>query len=179
MNQQFELLLIEDDPAVGQSLRAGLEWEGFAVTWVKRGQEGVDYARDHHPHDASHTGGGTMEAQVPNANERRRIPMQAIRAVVKQIAAKFQPEKIILFGSHAYGQPRPESDVDLLVVMDTPLRSRQQRLEISRALLPRPFPLDVIIRTPRQLEERIAMGDLFLLEITTQGKVLYEQHRGS
>ena len=50
MDQQFELLLIEDDPAVGQSLRTGLEWEGFAVTWMKRGREGVDYARDHHPH---------------------------------------------------------------------------------------------------------------------------------
>ena len=117
--------------------------------------------------------------KIPNVNERRRIPMRAIRAVVDQIVTKFQPEKIILFGSHAYGQPRPESDVDLLVVMDTPLRSRQQRLEISRALSPRPFPLDVIIRTPRQLEERIAMGDLFLFEITTQGKVLYEQHCGS
>ncbi|HID62920.1 MAG TPA: nucleotidyltransferase domain-containing protein [Anaerolineae bacterium] len=82
------------------------------------------------------------------------------------------------FGSYAYGQPRPESDVDLPVIMDTPLRSRQQRLEISRALPPRPFPLDIIIRTPRQLEERIARGDLFLLGITTKGKVLYERHRG-
>ena len=120
-----------------------------------------------------------MEAtKVPNINERRRIPMRAIRTVVKQIAEKFQPEKIILFGSYAYGKPRPESDVDLLVVMDTPLRSRQQRLEISRALSPRPFPLDIIIRTPKQLEERLSMGDLFLLEIATQGKVLYERHRG-
>ena len=50
MNQQFKLLLIEDDPAVGQSLRTGLEWEGFTVAWMKRGQAGVDYARDHHPH---------------------------------------------------------------------------------------------------------------------------------
>ncbi len=50
MNQQFKLLLIEDDPAVGQSLRTGLEREGFAVTWVERGREGVDYARDRHPH---------------------------------------------------------------------------------------------------------------------------------
>ena len=116
-----------------------------------------------------------MEAtRVPNVNERQRIPMRAIRVVVEQIADKFQPEKIILFGSYAYGQPRPESDVDLLVIMNTPLRSRQQRLEISRALSPRPFPLDIIIRTPEQLEERIAMGDLFLLEITTKGKVLYE-----
>ena len=116
--------------------------------------------------------------RVPIINEQRCIPMQTIRTVVKQIADQFQPEKIILFGSYAYGQPKPESDVDLLVVMDTPLRSRQQRLEISRALSPRPFPLDIVIRTPEQLKERVAMGDAFLLEITNRGKVLYEQHRG-
>ncbi len=50
MNQQFRLLLVEDDPAVGQSLRTGLEREGFTITWVERGQEGVDYARDRNPH---------------------------------------------------------------------------------------------------------------------------------
>lgn len=110
-------------------------------------------------------------------NEHRRIPMRAIRVVAQRIAKEFQPEKIILFGSYAYGRPKPESDVDLLVVMDTPLRSRQQRLEISRALSPRPFPLDIIIRTPKQLEDRIAMGDFFLLKVVTRGKVLYEQHR--
>ena len=48
--------------------------------------------------------------------------MRAIRDVVKQIAEQFKPEKIILFGSYAYGKPRPESDVDLLVIMSTPLR---------------------------------------------------------
>jgi predicted nucleotidyltransferase len=105
----------------------------------------------------------------------RRISLHAIRAVAQCIAEHFQPEKIILFGSYAYGHPKPESDVDLLVIMDTSLRSRQQRLEISRALSPRPFPLDVIVRTPQELAERIAMGDLFLREITTRGKVLYER----
>jgi predicted nucleotidyltransferase len=54
---------------------------------------------------------------VSHVNEHQRIPEQAIRAVVKRIAEKFQPEKIILFGSYAYGQPKLESDVDLLVVM--------------------------------------------------------------
>lgn len=115
--------------------------------------------------------------QVSNVNEWRRIPMRAIRAVAKRIAEKFHPEKIILFGSYAYGKPQPESDVDLLVIMDTPLRERQQRLEISRALSPRPFPMDIIIRTPKQLEERLALGDPFLGEITAQGKVIYERSR--
>jgi hypothetical protein len=58
------------------------------------------------------------------------------------------------------------------------LRARQQRLEVSRALSPRPFPLDVIVRTPQELQERIALGDMFLREITIRGKVLYERNRG-
>jgi predicted nucleotidyltransferase len=111
-------------------------------------------------------------------NNHRRIPAREIRAVAKKIAARFQPEKIILFGSYAYGKPKPESDVDLLVVMETALRERQQRLEISRALSPRPFPLDVIVRTPSQIERRLALGDSFIREITDQGKVLFERARG-
>ena len=118
------------------------------------------------------------EAIEPSQNiPPRRISLHTIRAVALRIADRFQPERIILFGSYAYGHPKPESDVDLLVIMDTPLRSRQQRLEISRALSPRPFPLDIIVRTPQELAERIVMGDLFLREITTRGKVLYERNR--
>jgi len=75
-----------------------------------------------------------MPAKIPNVNERRRIPMRAIRAVAKQIADTFHPDKIILFGSYAYGKPRPESDVDLLVIMDTPLRNREQAAQIARAI---------------------------------------------
>jgi predicted nucleotidyltransferase len=118
-----------------------------------------------------------IETDVFTTHKHQHISIQAIDDVARQIAKKFRPEKIILFGSYAYGQPKPESDVDLLVVMDTTLRSREQRLEISRALSPRSFPLDIIIRTPKQLDDRIALGDLFLLEIMTKGKVLYEQHR--
>jgi len=110
--------------------------------------------------------------KVPKVNERRRIPMRAIRAVAKQIAEKFQPEKIILFGSYAYGQPRPESDVDLLVVMETPLRNREQAAQIARAI-DYHFGLDLLVRNPQQLAERLALGDFFLQEIIEGGKVLY------
>jgi predicted nucleotidyltransferase len=58
--------------------------------------------------------------EVPPLKERTRIPMKTIRAIAHHIAEKFNPEKIILFGSHAYGKPTAWSDVDLLVVMDTP-----------------------------------------------------------
>lgn len=118
-----------------------------------------------------------MQIRHTRNKEHRRISAREIAAVARQIAEQFKPEKIILFGSYAYGEPKPESDVDLLVVMNTPLRERQQRLEISRALSPRPFPMDVLVRTPEQLKERIALGDSFLREIATRGKVIYEQPR--
>jgi predicted nucleotidyltransferase len=110
--------------------------------------------------------------RVPNVNERRRIPMEAIHLVAEQIAARFEPEKIILFGSYAHGQPKPESDVDLLVVMETPLRNREQAVQIARAI-DYHFGLDLLVRRPQQLAERLASGDFFLREIVEKGKVLY------
>lgn len=110
--------------------------------------------------------------KVPNVNDRQHIPMQAIQAVVKQIADGFQPEKIILFGSYAYGRPKPESDVDLLVIMDTPLRNREQAAQIARAI-DYHFGLDLLVRNPLQLAKRLALGDFFLQEVIEKGLVLY------
>jgi predicted nucleotidyltransferase len=66
-----------------------------------------------------------MPTKNPNVSERRRIPMRAIRAVAKQIADTFHPDKIILFGSYAYGKPCPESDVDLRFFLARNHHSRQ------------------------------------------------------
>lgn len=103
---------------------------------------------------------------------RRRIPLRAIRDVVKQIVEQFQPEKIILFGSYAYGKPKPESDVDLLVIMSTPLRNHEQAIQIARAI-DYHFGLDLLVRTPQQVAERMKLGDFFMQEIIEGGKVLY------
>lgn len=105
---------------------------------------------------------------------RRRIPMPAIDAVVRQVADKFQPEKVILFGSYAYGSPTPESDVDLLVIMRTSLKHTQQAVRICQAIEYH-FGLDLIVYTPEMLERRLKLGDSFLTEIMSQGKVLYER----
>jgi predicted nucleotidyltransferase len=111
---------------------------------------------------------------VPSIINRRRIPKKAIDDVIRQIAEKFEPEKIILFGSYARGNPRPESDVDLLVVMDTPLREVQQEILIQQSLEMDLFGLDLIVQTPRKLQERVALGDSFLREILRDGIVVYE-----
>jgi predicted nucleotidyltransferase len=101
------------------------------------------------------------------------VPMSAIRRIARQIAERFHPDKIILFGSYAYGTPTPDSDVDLLVIM--PTRNQiGQAVRIDEALEPG-FPMDLIVRTPRVLEQRLRWGDWFLREITERGKMLYEK----
>ena len=111
---------------------------------------------------------------VPSIYERERIPQDAIDDLTRQIVEKFKPEKIILFGSYAQGNPRPESDVDLLVIMETELKESKQAYLIDENLDRDLFGLDIIVRTPKNLSERIALGDTFLEEITTYGQVLYE-----
>jgi predicted nucleotidyltransferase len=100
------------------------------------------------------------------------IPLAAIRRFARRIAERFQPEKIILFGSYAYGHPHAESDVDLLVVMPA-ANEINQAIRIHVAFEP-VFPLDLIVRTPDRLARRLAEGDWFLREIMDKGKVLYE-----
>ena len=98
--------------------------------------------------------------------------MRTILDLSQQIAQAFHP-KIILFGSYADGEPTADSDVDLMVLMNTPLRNRQQAALIARAL-DYHFGLDLLVRTPEQFQERIALGDPFVRRIAQTGKVLYE-----
>lgn len=110
---------------------------------------------------------------VPTVNVRDRIPQEVIDEVVRRIAVQFHPLKIILFGSYAYGSPKPESDLDLLILMETPLREVNQAREIRQFIDPL-FGLDLIVITPQRLAQRLEWGDQFLQEIINQGKVLYE-----
>src|SRR5260370_30853968 len=104
------------------------------------------------------------------------VPMRLIRRFARQVAERFQPEKIILFGSHAYGTPHQDSDVDILVVMEA-RNQLDAAVRISLSIDP-PFPLDIIVRTPKNMKWRLEEGDSFLREIVSKGKVLYEKADG-
>ena len=108
------------------------------------------------------------------AGVRSRVPRRVIDQTVAAIAERFRPQRIVLFGSYAYGQPRPESDVDLLVIMDTPLKEIEQAIQICQAI-EHHFGLDLLVRTPETLERRLALGDPFLREVMRKGTVLYER----
>jgi predicted nucleotidyltransferase len=101
------------------------------------------------------------------------IPIRVIRQFAREVGELFHPEKIILFGSYAYGTPHDDSDVDILVVIPA-RRPLTMAARIENTLDP-PFPLDLIVRTPEEMRWRLREQESFLTEVTTRGKLLYEK----
>jgi predicted nucleotidyltransferase len=101
------------------------------------------------------------------------VTKRQIQGFARRIAARCRPQRIILFGSYAYGQPTADSDVDMLVVMPFRGEGYLKAAEIHLALNPA-FSVDLLVRTPAQLAKRLRLGHFFLLEVTERGIVLYE-----
>lgn len=101
------------------------------------------------------------------------IEQSKILNLVQKIIEDFQPQKIILFGSYAYGQPRDDSDIDLLVILPFTEKKSQKSLEILNKIKPI-FALDLLVRTPSEIQQRLEWGDFLLQEIFEKGKILYE-----
>jgi predicted nucleotidyltransferase len=112
------------------------------------------------------------KAALPRWYRGADVPMRVIRRFARDVAERFQPDKIILFGSYAYGTPHADSDVDILVVM--PARNQlDQAFKIHWTIQP-PFPLHILVRTPANMKWRLAEGESFLTEVVSKGRVLYE-----
>lgn len=102
------------------------------------------------------------------------VSMQDIQRYCDAIAAAFKPQAIILFGSYACGKPTADSDVDVLVVMQKSRRmGRRPSLRI-REKISADFPVDILVREPAFVAERLREGDTFLQQITAKGRVMYE-----
>lgn len=105
------------------------------------------------------------------------ITEEALREMTRRIVEAFEPEKIILFGSYAYGRPEFHSDIDLLVVTNRHRRKsvfERDRL-VATAARPRGVAIDVIVRTPAEVAYRLKIGDPFFREVMNKGLVLYER----
>lgn len=114
-----------------------------------------------------------MEPFSDGVKMEKMVDEKAIQKLADHIAKAFQPEKIILFGSWAYGKPDMSSDIDLLVVMPFEGLGAHKALEIIREVRPQ-LPVDLIVKTPEDICQRLALNDFFLKEIMEKGKVLYE-----
>lgn len=101
---------------------------------------------------------------------------KVILDIVDRIKKNYRPQKIILFGSYAYGQPHRDSDIDMMVVKETPERPLDRRVNVGRIVSDpkRLVPFEVIVLTPQELSDRLNRGDQFIAEIIKNGRVLYE-----
>jgi len=100
---------------------------------------------------------------------------ETLMAAVEKIVASLHPQKIILFGSYAYGHPTPDSDVDLLVIMETTDPPTERFMKVARLLRPRLFPVDILVYTSQEIEEALEHNNIFIREIYTKGITLYER----
>lgn len=99
---------------------------------------------------------------------------------VKKIAETLKPEKIILFGSYTYGNPTPDSDVDLLVIMETDAKQTERYLAVSGVLIPHEFPVDIIVKTPAEIKQALSnKRNFFIRDIVKRGKTLYARRNRS
>jgi predicted nucleotidyltransferase len=98
-----------------------------------------------------------------------------IEEMIRRIAERFQPERIILFGSHARGTAGPDSDVDLLVVMEVAEGKRQQAIEIDMLLADVGLPKDVIVVTPEDVARYRDLVGTIIRPALLEGKVVYER----
>jgi len=104
------------------------------------------------------------------------IARKQIKKYVREVASRFRPQQVILFGSYAYGKPTVDSDVDLLVVMPHKDHPALQAAEIRKTVRAG-FPLDLVVRSPDEVQHRLDMGDPFVREVITKGQSLYEDVR--
>lgn len=100
---------------------------------------------------------------------------QAIQALAQRIVCAYAPERIVLFGSYAYGTPHEDSDVDLLIIKSTDEPPLQRRVAVRRLLrdTTRTTPIELFVLTPAEVRERLVSGDQFIQDILERGEVLY------
>lgn len=98
-----------------------------------------------------------------------------IKTITDKLVSSINPLKIILFGSYAYGTQTPNSDIDICVVMNSTEKPVKRRISRSKLFLNREQPIDLIVYTPEELEQKLSSDDGFVREIVTNGSVLYDR----
>jgi len=98
---------------------------------------------------------------------------EKIQKIADRIVAEYKPEKIILFGSYAWGKPHQDSDLDFLIIKKTNDPILKRMSDVDRLFMRREFAMDFLVYTPKQIEKRKQMEDIFVINVLNKGKVLY------
>lgn len=116
-----------------------------------------------------------MKGSILDKMKKSKDVRTEIKKIARQVVEAYQPEKIILFGSYAYGEPHKDSDIDLLIIKKTSRPFIDRLVQVRKILTDpnRSVPLETIVLTPKELNARLKIGDQFIQEIVTRGEVLY------
>ena len=98
-----------------------------------------------------------------------------IKKIKEKIIQKYRPEKIILFGSYIWGKFALDSDIDFFIIKNTKKRKLDRIYEVDKLLHNRKIPVDVLIYTPKEIKERLELGDFFVEDVIKKGKLIYER----
>lgn len=98
-----------------------------------------------------------------------------ISKIKTKVVQKYQPEKIILFGSYVWGKFTSDSDVDFFIIKNTKKRKLDRMYEVDKLLHSRKIPVDILVYTPKEVKERLELGDYFVEDVIKKGKVIYER----
>jgi uncharacterized protein len=104
----------------------------------------------------------------------RKKALQLLKNAIKKTVRNIAPEKVVLFGSYAYGRPNKDSDIDLLLIVNNTKLTGLKRYAWATEDIEHFLPMDILVKTPMEVEKRISMGDPFYKEIIAKGKVIYE-----
>jgi len=105
----------------------------------------------------------------------KRQTRELIQEIVQKIVAGYAPQKIILFGSYAYGEPREDSDLDFLVIMDTTLPPMERYVRVRQTIGPLDIPVDVFVLTPGEYEESKDVIGGIAYAPAKYGRIIYEK----
>ncbi|NLJ24643.1 MAG: nucleotidyltransferase domain-containing protein [Firmicutes bacterium] len=106
------------------------------------------------------------------------ISEEQIREIVERIVVGVDPDRVILFGSYAYGEPDEDSDLDLLVIKETSIPRYKRGREVRKHLRGMKIPIDIVVYTEDEIQEFYGVKTSFIAQITEEGRVLYERCRG-
>lgn len=108
---------------------------------------------------------------MTDSQDRKKV----IQNILQKLIAEYAPQKVILFGSHVYGSPGPDSDIDFLIIKETTERFIDRWVKVQGILTGthRFLPVETLVLTPGEIENRLAIGDQFIAEILEKGEILY------
>jgi len=116
---------------------------------------------------------------IQTMNQNHTVTGPAMESIIQKIVDNIKPEKIILFGSYVSGEVTSDSDIDLLIILNTHLCAAERQRLVSRLLYPRVAPMDIVVKTPAEIQSAQQKVDPFIHEILRNGIVLYARSRRS